>query len=113
MAVSRYDNRPILFNNSEIYENVFQRRGIKHVSQYGTPVIDFPLAEEIRDLKLETHTWKSNDSFYKLAYEHYDDPSYWWIIPWFNKKPTEFHFQLGDLVYIPGPLIEVLVVAGF
>ena len=76
MAVSRYNNRETFFNNSDIYENVFQKRGVKHIKQYGTPVIDFPLAEEIRDLKLETHTWKSNDSFYKLAYEHYDDKSY-------------------------------------
>mgnify|MGYP003654596092 FL=1 len=113
MAISRYDNRSIIFNNSDIYENIIHKRGIKHVSHYGTPVIDFPLAEEIETLDLETHTWHSNDSFYKLAYEHYDDPSYWWIIPWFNKKPTEFHFQLGDLVYIPGPLTEVLFIAGY
>jgi len=113
MAISRYDNRSLIHNDSELYESTFNKRGLKHVDQYGTPVIDFPLAEEIETLVLKTHTWSSNDSFYKLAYEHYNDPSYWWIIPWFNKKPTEFHFQLGDLVYIPHPLLEVLVIAGF
>jgi len=32
----------------------------------------------------------------------------WWVIAWYNQKPTEAHFNVGDVVYIPTPLANVL-----
>ena len=41
---------------------------------------------------------------YKYAYEYYGDTNHWWVIAWYNNKPTDSHFNLGDTVYIPFPL---------
>ena len=35
--------------------------------------------------------------------KYYGDAEYWWLIAWYNNKPTESHFKLGDVVYIPLP----------
>jgi hypothetical protein len=32
----------------------------------------------------------------------------WWLIGWYNQKPTEAHFKIGDTVLIPLPLEEIL-----
>jgi len=36
----------------------------------------------------------------------------WWVIAWFNKLPTESHIKLGDVIYIPMPLNEILKIYG-
>jgi len=43
-----------------------------------------------------------------LAAKHYGDPNLWWVLAWYNKKPTESHFSVGDTVYIPTPAEEVV-----
>ena len=50
------------------------------------------------------HIWKSGDRYYKLAFEHYGNSSYWWIIAYFNNKPTESLIHVGDTIMIPKPL---------
>ena len=54
-----------------------------------------------------------NSSAFKLASKYYDDPTMWWVIAFYNQKPTEFHLKLGDLVYIPVPLETVLFYIGY
>ena len=110
--VTRYTKRNIFKNDDELYGNILRKRGLKHINHYDTPILRHPNEEEIQELALATHIWKTGDSFWKLAHEHYDNPDYWWIIPWFNKKPTEFHFKLGDNVFIPLPLEDVLITLG-
>ena len=60
-----------------------------------------------------TETWKLGDRLYKYADKHYGDPSMWWIIAWFNKKPTENDFQLGEQVLIPLPLEKIFKHFGY
>ena len=62
----------------------------------------------LSNLKIEKFTWHSNYKMWKLAADHYGDPSYWWIIAWFNNKPTDAHFSLGNPVLVPFPLARVL-----
>ncbi len=60
------------------------------------------------NLNLQPHRWTVGDKFYKLAFDHYGDQKYWWVIAWFNHTPTEAHVDLGDLLYVPHPLEDIL-----
>ena len=52
--------------------------------------------------------WGSSDRFYKLAGQYYGDPTYWWIIAYFNNTPLESDVKLGQTLYIPVPLEEII-----
>ena len=43
-----------------------------------------------------------------IAGSYYGDSTYWWVIALYNKKPTEADFKIGEIVYIPLPLEEIL-----
>ena len=48
---------------------------------------------------------------YKYAHEIYGSTQYWWIIAWFNNKPTDIHCKIGDVIYVPVPLDKAVVIA--
>ena len=105
---SRYENRRLLRNGNEIYFHIFEERGVNHIVQYATPVLD-PITQEDR-LRIDKiqKVWTVGDRLYKLAAEHYGDPKLWWIIARFNSKPTDSHFKLGEMIYIPMPVKTML-----
>tara|TARA_Y100000310_G_scaffold195449_1_gene195445 strand:- start:166 stop:504 length:339 start_codon:yes stop_codon:yes gene_type:complete len=105
---SRYDNRATAVNNNEIYSSFLEKRNVKFIVQFRTGELKHPSPEEIRNLELIGHVWTVGDRYYKLADQYYKDPSLWWIIAWFNQRPTESHLTPGDVIQIPQPLDLVL-----
>jgi len=105
---NRYLNRAIRINDIEFYKEFLEQRNIRQLEQYLTPI--FPEITPTRRQSLGTskHVWKRGDKLYKLASAHYGDPTLWWLIAWYNEKPTEAHFHIGDIVFIPLPLGRVL-----
>ena len=104
----RYDSKQILENSEDTYEDVFENRGVSHIRQYGSPNMTHLTVDQIRELDRVGHVWKVGDRFYKLSHKYYGDAKYWWVIAWFNKKPTESHVEFGEVIYIPLPLERVL-----
>ncbi len=105
---SRYDNTRILRNNNPHYEKVLEDRGVEFIRQYATPRLGGVSINEVMDLTTIERVWSVGDRYYNLAYEHYGNATYWWVIAWYNEAPTESHLQIGDLIYIPLPLERVL-----
>jgi len=105
---NRYDDRKIFKNNNEVYERLLDERELKFIRHWGTPVLGAPTVKQIGELNSIQHTWKTGDRYYKLAAQYYSSPQYWWVIAQYNRKPTESHVALGDLIYIPLPLETVL-----
>ena len=105
---SRYYNRTVNVNTSRKYQDVFVRRNVNFINQFDSPNQYYPTSEEIGQLILLPHIWSLGDRYYKLADEHYNDPSLWWIIAWFNRMPTEADVKIGWSIDIPMPLEEVL-----
>jgi nucleoid-associated protein YgaU len=99
--MSRYNNRRKAINREESYDQLFEDRGVKEIEQYSTPTLKFPSDDEVAKIKYLNYTWKQGDRFWKLASLQYGDPSLWWIIAQFNKKPTEAHLNPGDVIKIP------------
>lgn len=105
---SRYDNRMVATNDNRLYKEMFRERKINFIKQFATPNMKYPSADEISRLETIAHTWTVGDRYYKLAFEYYGDSEMWWIIAWYNQKPTESHVENGETVFIPLPLDKIL-----
>ena len=107
---SRYNNAQPFINNNELYEELFEERDVSYIEQFRTGQLTHPNVDQRAQLQTIKHVWKVGNRLYQLAAKHYGDPTLWWVIAWYNLKPTESHFKMGDLVYIPLPLNKVLAV---
>lgn len=105
---SRYEGRGVLINNFDMYKNLFKNRGVKQIRHYiMDPAVQLT-QEQRSQITAIDHVWRRGDHFYKLAYEVYGDPTYWWVISTYNNMPTEANLSFGDIVFIPTPLETVL-----
>ncbi len=64
-------------------------------------------AKEMATIEPIGHIWTTGDRLYKLAEKYYNDPTLWWVIAWYNNRPTEGHFKVGDVIQIPTPIERV------
>ena len=104
----RYAGRRLYRNRSMLYREQFRKRGISSILQYSTPALRYPTEEQTRELKTIGHIWRTGDKYYKLAAQYYNNEDLWWVIAWFNRKPTEAHVTTGDVIHIPLPLETIL-----
>ncbi len=105
---SRYENRRSFRNASQLYFNILEERGISNVIQFTTPIFNKVTQRDRLRISQIQKIWTVGDRLYKLAGEHYGDPKLWWVIARYNYKPTDAHFKLGDIVYIPMPIETML-----
>jgi hypothetical protein len=100
--MSRYNNYRILNNSNEYYRKLRQERNnIKNIRQYETPILRHPSIAERANMETTQIIWSTGDRLYKLAQQYYNDVTLWWIIAWYNGRPTEVDFLPGDLITIP------------
>jgi hypothetical protein len=112
VTYSRYDSRKVLNNSLDLYKDLFDEKGVRFIRHFSTPNYKFPTKFDISKLDILTATWSRGQSYWKIAEQEYGDPEMWWVIAWFNKKPTEAHMSLGDVVLIPKPLERILNMLG-
>lgn len=103
----RHENRRSIINSSINFDDQFRARSVQSIKHFTTLKLKYPTIEETTQLEILSETWKLGDRLYKYADLHYGDPGLWWIIAWFNKKPTENDYQLGEQVLIPFPLDRI------
>ena len=104
----RNDGRRVVRNNLDLYEQMLEERDVKYFRHYVTPNFQYPTKEQMREFLVLRHVWKKGDRFFKLAHKHYGDSRLWWVLAWFNKKPTETHVNLGDIILVPKPLTTLM-----
>ena len=102
--MSRYNSRRKASNNSEMYENILEDRGVVEIIQYTTPTLKCPSEEEVLGIPTIDYVWSQGDKYWRLASKYYGNPKLWWVIAQFNKKPTESHLNPGDTLKIPTDL---------
>ena len=98
-----------LANDTDVIKDFLNKTGaikVDHISPvyFGDPVA----AEFLEDIEYVTHIFSVGDRLSKLAHEHYGDARKWWILAWFNGKPTDFHCKIGDKIRIPFPEPDVV-----
>lgn len=93
-----YNNIDIAILRSDHYFDFFERRGIKFAKIRRTKTF-----EAIQGLELEIkeeHVWSYGDSLIKLSRKYYGSSKLWTSIALMNRKPTDAHYSIGDVVYI-------------
>ena len=114
MAVSRYNNLVEFINATSGYRKTFKGRfGEQGIRQTGVNKLSYPNQEIYDRIETIAITWKVGDRFYKLSSKYYNNPEYWWVIAWFNKKPTESLLKVGDIVRIPKSIDTLLSTMGY
>lgn len=104
----RYNKTPIVINNTEQWRRYYKEKGLNYIRQFATPNIKHPTAEETLGIEEVENVWTFGDRLWKVAQINYDDPKLWWVIAQWNQKPTDAHFKIGDIYFVPFPLTEVL-----
>ena len=104
---SRYSDRLKMKNGSTFYSDMLDERGVKYIRHFVSPEMKYPTPAQLAKIKRISHLWKRGDRYYKLAHKHYGDSRLWWIIAWFNRKPTETHVKVGEVIFIPMPLSTI------
>mgnify|MGYP003628285642 CR=1 FL=1 len=104
----RHGSESLTLNEEELYEEFFEGRGVQKILHYRTAKWP-PLTAKIRRRFSTTgHVWTLGDRYWKLANTYYGNSKLWWVIAWYNEKPTEAGIQVGTVLYIPKPLEKVL-----
>jgi nucleoid-associated protein YgaU len=110
--MSRYDFKPKAINNDDMYDKLFEKRGVRKINQYRTPKAKHVEQEVIDSIESTEYVWKYGDRYWQLAVKYYGDPKLWWVIAAYNRKPTELHIKLGETIRIPLVLADALQVIG-
>ena len=97
----RNQNSRIVENDVRHYKELVQRRGVKKIRHYSTPLLAHPTINDRASIPTDSYAWSYGDRFYKLAHDYYGDTRFWWVIAWWNGYPTEVSVQTGDLLQIP------------
>ena len=114
---SRYDNteNQILsdLDYKRVYSDKFNKGRKQFIPKIASINIEYPTFDEILDLEFADHVWSMGDHYYKLADLYYGNSRLWWIIAWFNKKPTESHIEIGEIIRVPKSVGSILSAMGF
>ena len=110
MPISRYKNNIITVTDIRDHEELLTKRGISKAVHFSFSRFKELKVRDILDLNIIPHTWSSSDRLFKLSSRYYGDPTYWWVIAYFNNKPLETDFILGETVEIPTPLEKILMI---
>ena len=105
---NRYTRRRVFENRLPTYREQRKARGIRLVKHFSSPNMKYPNSSQLKKISAINHIWGHGDRYYKLAYDHYGEKRFWWLIAWFNMAPTESHLIPGQVVQIPMPLEAAL-----
>ena len=98
--------------DSKLREKVFSRMNVDEVIQTETLRL-YELSEDdlATGFTFVERVIGIGDKMYKFSHEIYGDAQYWWLIAWFNNKPTDIHCKIGEVLYIPLPLDRAIALA--
>jgi hypothetical protein len=90
--------KEIVVNSDEIYNEVFDSKNVEFIRQHRTKT--FQNFQGVK-FKARSHIWTTGDTLFRLSSKYFGNLNDWWIIGLVNGKPTDAHYELGDIVYIP------------
>jgi len=114
MAISRLKKRRTLTatRDDELYKKVIENRGLNSITFFETAAFTLDDSQTNLDFSFKEEYWKDGYRLHKLSQKYYNSVEYWWLIGLFNQKPTDSHYENGDLVLIPYPLEDALEFVG-
>ena len=113
MGSSRYKFADSIQVTNSMRPEIFNRRNLTSIRQYARLELNSPDSEDEETTAIETHerVMAVGERMSKWAYEFYGSAEYWWVIAWYNRKPTDSHIQLGEVISIPKDLDYAIYIA--
>lgn len=117
MTINNYREQLRLTPNaSSTAKSLLEKRGLSEIDFYNFLKLRSPDPEgdqEFADLHktVETRIFSMGSSMYKYSYEYYGTIDFWWVIAWYNNRPTDSHFKIGETVEIPTDLDRAVELA--
>jgi len=113
MPVNRYQYTSTIELTDKMRPETFYRRALKTVRQYAKLTYNSPDADDDETNAIKTHerVMAVGERMSKWAHEFYGSAEYWWVISWYNGKPTDSHIELGEVVSIPKDLEYAIYIA--
>ena len=87
-----------IIDKSTPYEPLLNDRDLKYVDLYTEGI---KIKIDYSKISYRKHIWSKSDNLFRLANTYYNDKNMWWIIAFYNQKPTDAHFTIGEEIYIP------------
>jgi hypothetical protein len=112
--MARNNKHKIVNNSNKFYKYLRDRRNnIPVIRHYPTQKLRHPTVAQRASIPSSPHLWRYGDRYYNLANIYYGDPRLWWVIAWYNGKPTEADVNFGDVLYIPTSAENALRLFGY
>jgi|TARA_R110000822_G_scaffold8302_2_gene32835 hypothetical protein len=93
-----YQDSLVTTNNTTLYKKMLKDRGVLSIKQFRTKYFNKIDMSQIPNTE---YVWRKNDKLIRLSNRFFGTKDYWWIIGYFNQKPTDAHYETGDVLYIP------------
>lgn len=104
----RNERREIVINKSDFYKKKREEKNLNFFRHYSSLRMSRVTPSDVSDLTVIDHVWSLGDRYHKLAHKYYGDVNLWYLIAWFNRKPTDGHVKLGDTIHVPMPLEKII-----
>lgn len=92
--------------DQEHYKTLMEERGIKTLTIKRSTTFKPLHGMELEELA--EHVWTKTDKLFHLSRRYYGTNDYWWVIGLVNNKPTDAHYNIGDVVIIPSNPSKIL-----
>lgn len=111
--MSDWTERAISLDNSDrIYYKFLEKTGASKVSHLNIVLFGDPMDDSfLADVTVAKHIFAHGDNLAKISHSQYGDATLWWVIAWFNGKPTDFHCKIGDVLLVPHPVEDAILQA--
>ncbi len=104
----RNENREILLNDHKLYNKLLKDRGLKSFRHLSRMRLNSMSPSDMKNITVVDYIYKTGDSLSKISFQYYGDTRFWWVLGWFNNKPIDNLFNVGDVVHVPFPIEEVM-----
>lgn len=92
----KYRNRDTAINESSIFQDILDRRGVKKISQLRT----MPFSGlDISSILVSEYIWTTKDSLHRVSQTFYGTYEYWWVIAMVNQN-QQTHITRMEILYI-------------
>jgi len=102
-----------LLKRNARYNKILTKRKVEAIKIMETQTIDSVANIDFDTITESEVLWAQGTKMWRLAADHYGDGTLYWVIALYNEKPTDAHWEIGDIVYIPHPYEYVVERLGF
>jgi hypothetical protein len=106
--MSRYRKYEKVENDLDFYSKQIDKRNKKRITHYRPRPLGAITKAMNAQLHVQKTIWKIETKLYKLSFDFYGTTDLWWIIGFYNGKPTDADWNIGDVVVIPQPPSVIL-----